>query len=431
MGGGGNSNRYDLSKWIIHFIHKRKPEDNPGDLAEIARLEGYCGEVRCPDYYDRDGQGVYLLSEYDENEYKIDGEAESFEVLMKILHDGFIHSGWSFRDYNPTIYGPRSAVCFTEMPLYALAEYVRRRGRSGYVGNVAIAFKRSELFEAGARQVIYGLSGEHKEKDYSAGDIYQGRALDESCGIGLNEQYRYVATSLHSDPNRKSIDWTHEREWRWALPCYDSDWYVPGLPFLLNDYPDWFSEVLVIVETSDQKKDVLEYLKSLHDSEGNNMGFSYDKAKIDRVKVVSLEEINNSGRTVLRIEDISQTEKSTFPRIQVSDETKQRVEQAIKESERIALEELKKFIAENPQYDSNRSLAGFAWVCTSVISEITEAFVVLGKAATFGDGVYQLELDLVYPANDDINLAVLMAEAAAKYLTENLGQYFHVRSRLD
>lgn len=421
--------RFDLSQWIIHFVHKRKPEDNLDGLKEIALLEGYEGEVRLPDFYDGNGEGVNLLTEYDEQEFEIEEDAESIDVLRKILHDGFIHSSWSLRNMNPTIYGPRGAVCFTEMPLYALSDYVKERGRTGYVGNICIAFKRSELFEAGARPVIYGLSGVHIEKDYFEGDIYQGRLLDDSCGIGINEQYRYVATSLTSDPNLKSIDWTHEREWRWPLPYGDLG--IPGLPFLLEDFPYYFSEVLIIVDSEEDKKLILEYLKTLHDSEGNNMGFCYDKVRIDKLKVIALEDISKYGPSISRIEDIRSSFKSSYPQIHVTNETKTIVDKAIVEAEEYAKEQLNFFISENPDYNSGYSLAGFAWVCTDEISEITEAFILLGRAATFADGVYQLDLDLRNPYNDDINIAKLIANAAAERLTKALGQSFYVRSKLD
>lgn len=254
--------------------------------------------------------------------------------------------------------------------------------------------------------------------------------MDKSCGIGLKEQYRYVATSLTSNPFQRSIDWTHEREWRWPLP--NANLNVPGLPFILEDYPDWFSEILIIVESSEQKTDILEYLKTLHDSDGNNIGFLYDKTKIDRIKVVSLENINKGcNSTLYRIEDIAQSSKSSYPRISVSENTKVKVNLAIVEAEKKAKEKLDKFISTNPSYDSGKSLAGFAWVCTDVVSEVTEALKNIGKADTYADGIYQLELNLFYPYNDDIFLAKLMAETAAEYLTNSLGQNFFVRSRLD
>ena len=216
-----NRERLDLTEWIIHFIHDRKPEDDISSLADIAELEGYTGDMRLPDYYDEYGNGKYVISREEENEYSIEEDAPALEVLKKILHDGYIKSGWSLRNLIPTIYGPKSAVCFTEMPLYALIDYAKSRETSGYVGRHGIAFRRNELYAAGARPVIYGLSSPYVETDKDEKGIYQGRLLSiKDTGIGIQEQYRYVSTNLTKEynPKHKPIDWTHEREWRWALP---------------------------------------------------------------------------------------------------------------------------------------------------------------------------------------------------------------------
>lgn len=114
--------RIDLSEWVIHFVHKRKPEDNFQDLQEIAELEGYDGDVRLPDYYDAEGNGHNIFSVYDEDCYGIASDAPAFDVLLKILHDGFIHSSWSIRNLAPAIYGPKSAVCFTIVCLVAVCK---------------------------------------------------------------------------------------------------------------------------------------------------------------------------------------------------------------------------------------------------------------------------------------------------------------------
>lgn len=154
-------NRLDLSEWMIHFVHQRTGSETLSELATIAANEGFEMDSRYHDYYDEDGNKKYILDEYVDNEYRIDNDASGFDVLKKILHDGFIHSGWSMRKGSPTVYGPVSAVCFTEMPLYALVEYAKARGQvSGYVGEYGIAFKRNELYAAGARPVIYGLTSD-------------------------------------------------------------------------------------------------------------------------------------------------------------------------------------------------------------------------------------------------------------------------------
>lgn len=209
--------RRDMSEWVIHFVHNRKSEDDLYVMKDMSKLEDPNISFQVPAYYDENGRPHELFNEYSDNEWPIAEDAPAFDILQKIIHDGFIRSGWSMRDFTPTVYGPYSAVCFTEMPLYGLIEYARYRGKvSGYVGNYGIAFLRKELFDAGARQVIYGLSTEYKEAEDKK-DAFFGkgmRCLSEKCGIGLGEQYRYVSTNLGKG---KRIDWTHEREWRWPL----------------------------------------------------------------------------------------------------------------------------------------------------------------------------------------------------------------------
>ena len=78
------------------------------------------------------------------------------------------------------------------MPLYALMHYADWRATPDRVSRYGIAFKRDELFEAGARSVIYGLSSDHREVDFRRGPF---RLLYPECGIGIKEQYRYICTN--------------------------------------------------------------------------------------------------------------------------------------------------------------------------------------------------------------------------------------------
>ena len=110
-------NRIDLSKWVIHFVHDRKPEDNLQDLQEIAELEGYNVDVRLPDFYDDAGNSHNILSSIEENAYQLESDAQAFDVLLKILHDGYIHSSWSLRNYIPAIWSKISCMFHGDAPL--------------------------------------------------------------------------------------------------------------------------------------------------------------------------------------------------------------------------------------------------------------------------------------------------------------------------
>lgn len=429
-----NRQRLDLTEWVIHFIHGRKPEDDPSTLADIAELEGYTGDMRLPDYYDSEGNGKNVISEYEENEYPIEEDAEALEVLKKILHNGFIKSGWSLRKMVPTIYGPKSAVCFTEMPLYALVDYAKSRQASGYVGNHGIAFRRNELFAAGARPVIYGLSSPYVETETDERGIYQGRLLSiKDTGIGIQEQYRYVSTNLTKtyDPKHKPIDWTHEREWRWALP--NDNLGVPGLPFFLSeDCADFFTEVIIIVPTDDEMEEILIHLKTLYDSSSKNRGGTYNRNMIAAARVLSLESIvhlDSVDISRMRIDDLPVKQMSVMPNFSVTEALDKKVRNAVKEAGIKANEAAKDFLAKNPDFDEGKGAWGWTYVCTQTVSETTQALQDANLSRTYADGIYRLNIDNYRTSH--VELSVIGAKAAAKYLTSELKQFFDVEIRWD
>ena len=79
-----NRQRLDLSEWVIHFVHDRKPDDDPTTLADIAIMEGYTGDMRLPDYYDKDGEYHNIFTTVEENEYLVAEDASAFEILNKV-----------------------------------------------------------------------------------------------------------------------------------------------------------------------------------------------------------------------------------------------------------------------------------------------------------------------------------------------------------
>lgn len=81
------------------------------------------------------------------------------------------------------------------MPISAfVATSIERLAKKQKISNYALVFDKKQMFEIGTRPVIYGTT--------------KNEELPES------EKYRFVAY----EPNRipYPIDWTHEREWRWA-----------------------------------------------------------------------------------------------------------------------------------------------------------------------------------------------------------------------
>jgi len=445
-----NRQRLDLTEWVVHFVHDRKPMDNSEGLYEDYitfseeveqdnndSTDDKCAyltddDFRLPDYYDGDGRECFVNDKHIENEYIIEEDAPGYEVLKKILHDGFIHSSWSLRKLKPSVFGPRSTVCLTEMPLYALLKYANVRGsKSGYVRNYGIAFKRNELFEAGARPVIYGLTGQFKEAEVDENGIYQGRLLDDSCGIGKQEQYRYVPTILHNHKKKGIIDWTHEREWRWSLP--DGRYGVPGLPFFLSEnYANFFSEVIIIVCTNEEQEDLLLHLKNLYDAGSRNTGVEYNKKMIASAKVLSLESLANNSDIdpcTMKIEDIPMKQMRIMPEFIVPLELLEKVRNAVSEASRISLKSVDIYLRDNPSFDDRNGCPGFTFVYTCLISEVTQALQDAGLAKAYSDGSYFIDVDKCNTSN--LELLKIGAKAAAKYLTEELGQCFYVKSMID
>lgn len=278
--------RLDLTDYLTHFIHKPLNQTKESPLC-----------------YGMDDKEIYVQKNtmYD-SQYQMRLQS-SFEVLLKILYDGIIRSGWSHRGDSPTIYGKRSAVCFTEMPLYALAKYAIERDDECKVDQYGIALNRYQLFRYGARPVIYGFS------DHSFGGVYEKstqagyRLLDESTHVSLREQYRFVRTEL-SDMDPYCFDWMHEREWRWPLPIDENGCPqypdVPGIPIY------GFKDCCVLVKTREEQQYVINLLRSfLGDS---NWRFNNLKGNLSQWRIIAFEDIKEEGTMCsykpLRIEDL-------------------------------------------------------------------------------------------------------------------------------
>lgn len=417
--------RHDMSQWVIHFVHERKADDDMYAMRDASKLEDPNVTFRIPTNFDADGKPNDLTLEYTDNEWPIDSDASAFDLLRKIIHDGCLCSGWSFRDDQPTVYGPYSAVCFTEMPLYALIEYAKKRGKkTGYVGNHGIAFMRKELFDAGARQVIYGLSTEYKEAEDVTDAYYNHglRCLSEKCGIGLEEQYRYVSTNLGKG---KWVDWTHEREWRW--PFRGGNEGVAGLPFLLSE--GWgyqFKNLVVIVDTDEEQRVILDQLKNMYDSGGRNCGFEYNMSLIPAIRVLSLETLAKAkvDMKYVRIEDVPTLQAEVRTKVAVPDAVRKHVAKAIEEAEKVHDNAVKQFLEEHPGYKSPDYNWGSAGVYTCANTAVTQALLDANIASTYADGKYMFDLGKRY--FDDMDLENIGAEAAAAYLSKELEQPFEV-----
>ena len=112
--------RKDLSDWVLHFVHDGNPDHEPvDDMLPYDYFQGF------PYHEDRQLNDRFDAWRISDEYYQLDPCEPAIGVLLKIVTDGHIRATWAFRNGRPTIYGPRAAVCLTEMPLYALLDYAR------------------------------------------------------------------------------------------------------------------------------------------------------------------------------------------------------------------------------------------------------------------------------------------------------------------
>lgn len=411
-------NRIDLTEWAVHFIHNPDFTDNP-----------------LPVCFDPNGKPVFSdYDEWDSHYYESKFVDTAFDVLEKIIFDGFIKSTWSFRNGKPTVYGSRSAVCFSEMPLYALIQYAEWRKNLDTVDKYAIALKKEELFRAGGRPAIYGLSQPDKAQEAIDGDEFFGkglRCLSSQSGLSLLEQYRYVATVLSVD---RSINWMHEREWRW--PYDNIDPLCPGLPIWLrlDGQQQFFSEVILIVFTNEEAEKILDKLKVQFDSGYTANSGCLDESTIANTKILSLENLAglNLEKPVIRLDDLPLKSLPKIKRVFPSKETCLRVKQAIVQAEieaKLAISEIRQ-----KANGTIQDVFGFAFIKTaSTDSEITSALVKLGYAdPSPSSDEYSVLIGRADLETDSILcIEEAAANAAANYLTNALEQDFYVETVWD
>ena len=420
--------RLDMTKWVLHFVHEGDIKNAPGD--QLMPFEEYGWY---PYHEDRDIN--YRFSDWDimDESSTLEPDAHPMAVLRKIVTDGHIRASWSFRNGRPTIYGPRASVCFTEMPLYALVDYAKRRRKTA-VDSYAVGLLKAELFAAGGRPVIYGLSGDHSEQ--ATTDYPWPRRLRESCGIAESEQYRYVRTSMGNDP---SIDWTHEREWRWS-DLYDAC-SSPGIPIWISDEPCVFSRAILVVDTTSEAEWMLDTLKELYDAGGNQFSIPFDKSALKNTEVISFEQLRDvvpdDGLRMIRLENIPRISIQKFVTPQATAEDVAKLTQVLSEARTAAV-----VAAEHKWQTAPRNAegyiadsVGFAYLSvTDSQSTLMSALLELGEARSLGGMGYSIgDFGSIGPTRDQ---AMCLREAevlAAKEVFEKHypGIAFDMRSWMD
>lgn len=180
-----NNIRFDLSEYLIHFFRD----------------------------VDQESENFILFPEHPGfTNLNHSTQLDALFLMRCAIRHQKLCASWSYRSGVRTIYGKAPAICFTDMPLAAFLQTSKERMiRGENIGQYALMLPKSAMFSSGARPVIYALSSEPLRFLHS--NIGDERVILPEQ-LPLNEQYRYVT---YNPGTTRSIDWTHEREWRW--PC--------------------------------------------------------------------------------------------------------------------------------------------------------------------------------------------------------------------
>lgn len=395
-----------MTDWVLHFVHEVDSRNEPTDDAiPYERYEGmaYHEDPGVNDRFD----SWNIMDQYAE----LGPGSSAFNVLWKIVADGHIRATWAFRNGRPTIYGPRAAVCVTEMPLVSLVDYAWRRG-SADVDCYAVGLLTSEFFAAGGRPVIYGLSTGFAEKD-RGGRVWP-RKLAESCGMAEAEQYRYVHTALASS---HPIDWTHEREWRWT--DHQDKCQCPGLPVWAAHEPHSFSQALVVVRTDEEAANLLDLLKQLYDSGMNENCVELRRGTLERTSVISLQQVSNeltdTALRTLRLEDIPTRQLQQFEAPAASKEDLNKVRAVLAEAQAAAYQAARDEWESAPKGPDGfmRDVVGFANLQVhDAQTPLVSALLQLGAASALGGGGYTISG--VTAGCKELDQALRLEEAAVR-----------------
>ena len=137
--------------------------------------------------------------------------ADAFDKLVSILTQQVIRAGnlpWT----------DLPAVCFTECPWWSLLDHATRYSPYG------IGFTKAHIFAAGGGPAIY-VRPDHFQKQQWINDV-------KALSTPFWPAYRPDALKTDDYLNGKTIDYSHEREWR--VP-HDLSFDRKRVPFVILD----------------------------------------------------------------------------------------------------------------------------------------------------------------------------------------------------
>lgn len=402
--------RTDMTKWLIHFTRNITDENQP----EI-------------EYEERLANGsIYQKLDYTNQLSYGYSQMSAFECLKNIVKECGIRYGYSFRNGETTLFGGEPVICLTEMPLISLVNYARKR-HSNSVTNCGIAIKKNEAYKFGARPAIYGLSNTQKLDYVEKNNI---KRILKSKHLPLNEQYRLVSFDLGA----KKIDWTHEREWRIKRKNDSQHNTIIEYGYeiqeveVFNIFNTKYNneEVILIVTSEDEAKELFDLVLLQLDSESNPFGKLFLPKKISILNIGKL-----STKKISRIEDL---DKEAYFEIKLEELDKENLYK-LSEIIRIAKEEItpsaeKEFIEKNGSYDI-RDACGFASIKScSPKNKYLRGLKKLGFASSFGDGYYIKAIGK-YKFIQSITYHEFIAKKVCDFLNKEIDDIFYVTSRMD
>lgn len=406
--------RYDHTDWLIHFVR------------------------------DRDLEQDFPIDDEDEVDYYYGGDitldASAFCALKTIIRLGGLIPGYSFRSGRTTIYGGSPAICATEMPIYAFANYVKQRNDTDKVSAYGIAFLKSEFFAAGGRPVIYGLSTDSVKYTINKSTV---RVFDESI-LPQHEQYRYVA---YNPSGSKWLDWSHEREWRWIVQNEDTDyvWFqngmgmygpIGGLPlFLGKENEGFFSKLCIIVWNEEEAKEIQKLLTGFYLAGANDYDTPFSKDLIKSSVIIILDKVISAvdGELDLSSQTIEglKSEKLFEPVIisTIDESLKEKVNKALKKAAAAGKNAAKKYAL---SHDLDKGACGFAHVSSyDVTNPIIQYLLEYKLAHGPFDGKVWVSVKEDWPLSQSIDYNEYVCSAICDSLTDELDMKFYVDSKLD
>ena len=246
------------------------------------------------------------------------------------------------------------------------------------------------------------------------------------------EQYRYVAMSVDS---QRPIDWSHEREWRWA--DHEDKFLCPGLPIWLADEPFAFSRTFVVVPDEAGSKRVIDRLQQLHDAGANDADFPFSRKTLEATAVVNLDQLRDLDADRVRLEDIPASHIRSFNRPTVTSEFVEEVRSVLSQAraaaDRAASERI--WSAKKTNEGHVADVAGWAHlVVYDSDSPVVAALLQMEEASTIpGIGYYVHGIGgLGWRSEQALYLAEASAEAAKAVFKEHFcGLSLGVQTRWD